>query len=465
MRLLPAARRAGRGHRRRFPVGVRAAAGVRFHRSGAGLFRPRAEPGRGDRAAAAPAWRRRFTSTARGAAAFARRRPTRSRPRWPRSSGAGCRSRRSTRRRRRWRPAACRRKSPHRPRSCWSRPDKASPAWKAFERALALTRQTPERLLLALGAFDSPRSLHVARFGAEYFPHGFDAVACDDDARRCRGAHRRAAAGRGRGVLDRRFDHHRDRRLPVGAIAAGRALARRRAHRGPGAGDHRRARARRAGARAHVDDLHARRQDHDAARRGDRGVFARCRARGAGAVAVRRPGCAGRAHRVALLARRAGPGRRQPASRPARRRVRRGGARRGDAGRRGADQPSARRCAARAVAPDAGAGGRTRARARQARAALQVRLQLLHRSQRRRRARAHRAASPRCAARPHRRRDDDPRQQRVGAHAGRSRRARRVPVPAGREGEDRHAPAAAPGAGRVRSTCGPRRRCAAISTW
>ena len=46
-----------------------------------------------------------------------------------------------------------------------ARPDKAAPAWKAFERALALTRQTPERLLLALGAFDSPRSLHVARFG------------------------------------------------------------------------------------------------------------------------------------------------------------------------------------------------------------------------------------------------------------------------------------------------------------
>src|SRR5690606_13451818 len=54
-----------------------------------------------------------------------------------------------------------------------ARPDKSSIAWKAFERALALTRQTPERLLLALGAFDSPRSLHVARFGAEYFPHGF----------------------------------------------------------------------------------------------------------------------------------------------------------------------------------------------------------------------------------------------------------------------------------------------------
>jgi len=61
-----------------------------------------------------------------------------------------------------------------------ARPDKASLAWKALERALALTRQTPERLLLALGAFDSPRSLHVARFAAEYFPHGFGFAVHDD---------------------------------------------------------------------------------------------------------------------------------------------------------------------------------------------------------------------------------------------------------------------------------------------
>ncbi|RPH67470.1 MAG: RNB domain-containing ribonuclease [Burkholderiales bacterium] len=60
------------------------------------------------------------------------------------------------------------------------RPDKSSVAWKAFERALALTRQAPERLLLSLGAFDSPRSLHLARFAAEYFPHGFGIAAHDD---------------------------------------------------------------------------------------------------------------------------------------------------------------------------------------------------------------------------------------------------------------------------------------------
>jgi len=57
-----------------------------------------------------------------------------------------------------------------------ARPDKTSVAWKAFERALALTHQTPERLLLALGAFESPRALHVTRFAAEHFPHGFAAA-------------------------------------------------------------------------------------------------------------------------------------------------------------------------------------------------------------------------------------------------------------------------------------------------
>jgi exoribonuclease-2 len=53
------------------------------------------------------------------------------------------------------------------------RPDRMSLTWKAFERALAATGKTPERLLLELGAFPSVRDLHVARFAAEYFPHGF----------------------------------------------------------------------------------------------------------------------------------------------------------------------------------------------------------------------------------------------------------------------------------------------------
>jgi len=53
------------------------------------------------------------------------------------------------------------------------RPDRMSLTWKAFERALAATARTPERLLLELGAFPSARDLHMARFEAEHFPHGF----------------------------------------------------------------------------------------------------------------------------------------------------------------------------------------------------------------------------------------------------------------------------------------------------
>lgn len=57
------------------------------------------------------------------------------------------------------------------------RPDRNSVAWKALDRAMTQTRQTPERLLCALGAFESPRAMHVARFAAEYFPQGFEPAA------------------------------------------------------------------------------------------------------------------------------------------------------------------------------------------------------------------------------------------------------------------------------------------------
>jgi exoribonuclease-2 len=53
-----------------------------------------------------------------------------------------------------------------------ARPDKMSLVWKAFERALAATGRTPERLLLELRAFPSARELHLSRFAAEHFPHG-----------------------------------------------------------------------------------------------------------------------------------------------------------------------------------------------------------------------------------------------------------------------------------------------------
>jgi exoribonuclease-2 len=52
------------------------------------------------------------------------------------------------------------------------RPDKQSQAWRALQRACERTHQIPERLLLAAGAFASPRALHRAKFAAEFFPHG-----------------------------------------------------------------------------------------------------------------------------------------------------------------------------------------------------------------------------------------------------------------------------------------------------
>ncbi|HEY0877169.1 MAG TPA: RNB domain-containing ribonuclease [Zeimonas sp.] len=67
------------------------------------------------------------------------------------------------------------------------RPDRNSSAWKALERALSPQQPTPERLLCALGAFESPRAMHVARFEAEHFPQGFGAALHGDplvDARR-----------------------------------------------------------------------------------------------------------------------------------------------------------------------------------------------------------------------------------------------------------------------------------------
>ncbi len=54
-----------------------------------------------------------------------------------------------------------------------ARPDRNSAAWKALELSLSPEHPTPERLLCALGAFESPRAMHVARFEAEHFPQGF----------------------------------------------------------------------------------------------------------------------------------------------------------------------------------------------------------------------------------------------------------------------------------------------------
>jgi exoribonuclease-2 len=51
-------------------------------------------------------------------------------------------------------------------------PDKMSLEWRALDLALRRTQLTPERLLLALGAFESPQALHFSRFAAEHFPSG-----------------------------------------------------------------------------------------------------------------------------------------------------------------------------------------------------------------------------------------------------------------------------------------------------
>ena len=51
-------------------------------------------------------------------------------------------------------------------------PDKMSLEWKALDRACQQLQRSPERLMLALGAFDSPRALHMRRFLREQFPGG-----------------------------------------------------------------------------------------------------------------------------------------------------------------------------------------------------------------------------------------------------------------------------------------------------
>ena len=53
-----------------------------------------------------------------------------------------------------------------------SRPDKNSQAWKALDAACTATQQTPERLLLSLGAWPHALALHKGRFLATHFPRG-----------------------------------------------------------------------------------------------------------------------------------------------------------------------------------------------------------------------------------------------------------------------------------------------------
>jgi exoribonuclease-2 len=59
------------------------------------------------------------------------------------------------------------------------RPDKNAMEWKALDRACALTRSPPARLLLAAGAFADEKALHLGCFLAESFPHGAGFAAID----------------------------------------------------------------------------------------------------------------------------------------------------------------------------------------------------------------------------------------------------------------------------------------------
>ena len=52
------------------------------------------------------------------------------------------------------------------------RPDRNGIEWKALDRACALTRAAPARVLLAAGAFADEKALHVGCFLAEQFPAG-----------------------------------------------------------------------------------------------------------------------------------------------------------------------------------------------------------------------------------------------------------------------------------------------------
>ncbi len=52
------------------------------------------------------------------------------------------------------------------------RPDKNGVEWKALDRACALTRSPPARVLLEAGAFPDARALHLGCFLAESFPQG-----------------------------------------------------------------------------------------------------------------------------------------------------------------------------------------------------------------------------------------------------------------------------------------------------
>ncbi|MEI7447383.1 MAG: RNB domain-containing ribonuclease, partial [Burkholderiales bacterium] len=52
------------------------------------------------------------------------------------------------------------------------KPDRNGTEWKALDRACALTRRPPARVLLDAGAFPDEKALHLGCFLADLFPHG-----------------------------------------------------------------------------------------------------------------------------------------------------------------------------------------------------------------------------------------------------------------------------------------------------
>ncbi len=221
----------------------------------------------------------------------------------------------------------------------------------------------------------------------------------------------RSPACTGARVLRGRRDHHRDRRRILGARARQRPSRDRHPHRGPRARDCARLAARCDRARPAVDRLHARAQDHHAARRGDRRLHPRGRRRTPRAVALS-AGHGGRHGGRPAHGRRSRAGRRQPASRSGRRRLR--------------DRCTATRRAGmdRGFPRAVGRGAPARGRARQA-GHRAHRLQLLRRlGSGARRPGGHRAASARLAARQARGRAHDLHEQHVGQASRRCARAR-----------------------------------------
>ena len=162
-----------------------------------------------------------------------------------------------------------------------------------------------------------------------------------------------AAAGRRGRLLDRRRDHDRDRRCLLRAAAGRWHRESRYPHRRAGPGHPPGRRDRQDGAPAHVDRLHAGRQDHHAAGRNRQRVHAGGRHDLPGAVAVRHAGPeSGLGRGQHADARRTGADRQQPAPQRARRPGQRGnpGQRRG--------RVSAQGRLGRAVAMGAAAGSR-----------------------------------------------------------------------------------------------------------